>query len=194
MDHHFAEPKAYAAEWDSPERDAWQKPAEIVAALGLQSGETVAELGSGTGYLIESLRSAVGSTGKVVALDMQPAMIAYLQARAAKSQWTNVQARQTAADNPGLAPASVDAVVTLNTWHHVAERTAYARQVLAALKPGGRFVIVDFLAEPTEGHGPPLAMRLPAEKVIAELTAAGFAAKVADETMPRHYLTVATKP
>lgn len=193
LDHHFASPEAFASEWNDPARDEWQKPSEIVAALALSGGGAVADLGTGTGYLIEPLRAAVGAGGRVLALDVEPAMIAFLEVRGADEGWDNVEARLSAHDDPTLAPESVDAVVTLNTWHHVAERTAFAEKIRAGLTEGGRFVVVDFIPEPTEGHGPPLEMRLAPQVVADELEAAGFSAAVIEETLPRHYIVVGTR-
>jgi len=194
MDHQFTSPEAFASNWNDPSRDAWQKPQEIVAALGLTNGGRVADLGAGTGYLIEFLRSAVGSSGHVIALDVEPAMVTYLEERQSEAGWANVEARRSSHDDPKLSPGSVDAVVTLNTWHHVSERTEFARKIHAGLTEGGRFVIVDFITDPTEGQGPPMEMRLAPERVAAELEAAGFSATIIEETLPRHYIVVATRP
>ncbi len=194
MDHRFTSPEAFASEWNSAARNQWQKPEEIVAALGLSPGATAADLGAGTGYLIEFLRAAVGPEGRVLALDVEPAMIQFLDERKSDGGWDNVEVRQSAHDDPGLGSATVDAVVTLNTWHHIAGRTAFARKIHAGLSDdGGRFVVVDFIAEPTPGRGPPMEMRLAPDVVIAELEAAGFSATVAEETLPRHYIIVATR-
>ena len=193
MDHHFTSPEAFASKWDSPARDRWQKPGEIVASLGVRQGATVADLGAGTGYLIEFLRAAVGPDGRVLALDVEPAMIEFLQERKSNAGWDNVEVRRSAHDDPSLGSASVDAVVTLNTWHHVTGRTAFARRIHAGLTDGGRFVVVDFITEPTAGQGPPIEMRLAPEVVVAELEAAAFSAAVVEETLPRHYIVVATR-
>ncbi len=191
---HFADPSRFVASWNDAGRDAWQKPDEIVAALGIAPGATVVDLGAGTGYLLPPLSRAVGPAGAVVALDVEPAMITFLQDAATREGWTNVRTHLAAFDDPGLAPASVDAIVTLNVWHHIEGREAYAARVREALKPGGAFVIVDFLKEETEGFGPPLAMRLTAEQVLAELRAGGLVAELVPETMPRHYVVRGRRP
>ncbi len=188
------EPEAYVADWNDPGRDAWQKPEEIVAALALRPGDTVVDLGAGTGYLVPALAAAVGPAGSVVAADLEPAMLRFLEAAAAKAGWANVRTQLTTADDPGLAPASVRGVVALNVWHHIEGREAYAARVAAGLQPGGALVIVDFLPEVTEGSGPPLEMRLSAEQVVRELTAGGLVAQVVGETMPRHYVVRGVKP
>jgi predicted methyltransferase len=191
---HFSDPSQYVPAWNDPARDAWQKPEEIVAALRVSPGATVVDLGAGTGYLVPALSRAVGPTGAVVALDIEPAMLTFLQDAATRDGWTNVRTHAAAPDDPKLAPASVDAVVTLNTWHHIENRGAYAAKLLAAIKPGGSFVVVDFLKEQTDGFGPPLEMRLTAEDVAADLRAGGFEVEVVSETMPRHYVVRGRRP
>jgi predicted methyltransferase len=88
--------------------------------------------------------------------------------------------------DPELLPASMDAVLTLDTWHHVDDRETYAQNVLAGLKSGGRFVIVDYEVE--SEIGPPKSMRLSPQQAIKELEAAGFRGEVVKESMPRHYV------
>ncbi len=191
---HFADPKRYTASWNDPGRDAWQKPDEILAAAGLTPGARVVDLGAGTGYLLPPLSAAVGPAGEVLALDVEPAMLTFLDESIAKEGWKNVRTHRAAYDDPGLAPASVDAVVTLNVWHHVEGRPAYAKRVLQALKPGGRFVVVEFLKGPTEGFGPPLEMRISAEEVAADLRAGGFEVEILAESLPRHAIIRGVRP
>ncbi|MGF1507901.1 MAG: class I SAM-dependent methyltransferase [Myxococcota bacterium] len=193
MDHRFSSPETFAEEWNSPDRDVWQKPEAIVAALALEPGATVVDLGAGTGYLTERLRGEVGPKGRVLALDVEPAMVAFLEKRRSSAGWRNVEVRRSAHDDPKLAPRSVDAIVTLNTWHHIAARSSFGKKLHSALREGGRLVIVDFIPEPTEGRGPPIQMRLAPEAVVRELEAAGFSAEVIDEALPRHYMVVGTR-
>lgn len=192
--HGFHDPEAYVAAWNDPARDAWQKPEEIVAALGVAPGATVVDLGAGTGYLLPSLVATVGPEGRVTALDVEPAMLTFLDAAAAREGWTQVTTHAAAPDDPRLPPDAADAIVTLNVWHHIEDRPAYAARLLPALKPGGAFVVVDFLKEETDGFGPPLAMRLTAEEVMADLQAGGFEVELVPETMPRHYVVRGRRP
>ena len=121
-------------------------------------------------------------------------MLTFLGEAAKTEGWANVRLHLSAMDEPGLPPASVDSVVTLNVWHHIEGRPAYAAKVLQTIKPGGVFVIVDFLKEETEGFGPPMSMRLSADEVVAELVAGGFEAEIVPETMPRHYVVRGRRP
>ncbi|MFZ9888290.1 MAG: class I SAM-dependent methyltransferase [Myxococcota bacterium] len=191
---HFSDPSRYVASWNSPERDAWQHPEEIIANLGLAPGMHVVDLGAGTGYLVPKLSAAVGDEGRVTATDVEPAMVDYLREVQAREGWRNVEAMLTPTDDPRLVPESIDAIVTLNVWHHVDHRTTYAKKLYEALRPGGVFLVVDYLPEETEGGGPPLAMRLSAEAVMTELRDAGFVVEQPEEGMPRHYLVRGKKP
>lgn len=189
--HAFADPTDRAKKWNDPGRDEWQRPEEIIAALALKPGATVADVGAGTGYMVAHLSRAVGTGGTVIAVDAEPAMVEYLAKRSADLGPARIVPRKVGPDDPELPPASVDAVLTLDTWHHVQGREAYARKVYEGLKRGGRFVVVDY--EVGAEVGPPKAMRLEPGQVTKQLEAAGFRAEVVRESMPRHYLVVGHK-
>lgn len=190
--HRFVKPERHARRWNADSRDAWQKPEQIVAQMALEPGQVAADLGAGTGYLLGHLSEAVGPKGQVIALDAEEAMIEYLEGKR-DELGENVQARKVPWDDPGLEPDSVDALVTLNTWHHVRERVAYAEKIRRGLKPGGRFVVVEFTKD--SPNGPPKRMRLTAAQVKKELVAAGFQARVVkDEELPRHHIVVGVRP
>jgi len=110
--------------------------------------------------------------------------------RVAKAGWTNVEARRVPTDDPKLKAKSVDRILFVNTWHHVAQRDAYARALARALKEGGQLMIVDFTL--TTDKGPPKKHRLASGAVIKELTAAGFVARVLPSTLPDQYMVVAS--
>jgi SAM-dependent methyltransferase len=190
--HTFEDPARYVAQWEGPERDAWQQPAGLVAALGITPGMAVADLGTGTGYLLPHLVAAAGP-GSVYAVDIEPAMVAWVQARAASTGWTTVTPVLGSAQSTGLPPASLDRAVMINVWHHIEDPVAYGRSVKEALKPGGEFAVVETRLDAPEGDGPPMAMRLSPEAVIAALQSAGLQARRSDWTNPRQYMIIATR-
>lgn len=187
--HRFDKAEDWVKEFDNPERDAWQKPTEVVAAMGIAPGMIVADIGAGTGYFEPHLAKATGPTGKVLALDIEPDMVRYLGERAAKEKLANVTPLLVPPGDTGLAAGSVDRILIADTWHHIPERAAYAQKLKAALKPGGLVIIVDFTLEATKG--PPKEHRLAPDKVIAELDAGGLAGKTVDESLPEQYIVVA---
>jgi ubiquinone/menaquinone biosynthesis C-methylase UbiE len=191
LGHRFEHADQWTAQFDDPKRDAWQKPDEVVAVLELKPGMTVADIGAGTGYFEARLSKAVGDSGKVVAVDLEADMVRYLRERAAREKTPNVEARQSTTDDPSLVPASVDRILIVDTWHHIAEREAYAKKLAAALKPGGAVFVVDFTQETDKG--PPKEHRVTLEQVKRELEAGGLNASVVEESLPDQFIVRAAK-
>ncbi len=189
--HAFTNPVELAKKWNDPKRDKWQHPEEIIAALAPKPGATVADLGAGTGYMTAHLSKPVGKGGTVIAIDVEAAMIDFLAKRGSELGPAKIELRKVSADNPALQAASVDGVLTLDTWHHINHREAYAKKIYEALKQGGRFVLVE--TEINAEAGPPKAMRLEPEQVMKQLKSAGFRVETVRESMPRHYMIVAYK-
>jgi ubiquinone/menaquinone biosynthesis C-methylase UbiE len=187
--HRFEKADEWAPRFDNPERDAWQRPDLVVKHMSLSEGMVVADVGAGTGYFLPHLSRAVGTSGKVLGLDIEPDMVRYMTERARREGLANVEARVVQTDDPTLAPASVDRVLIVDTWHHIGERTAYARKLAAGLKPAGEVYIVDFTMETR--RGPPPAHRLTSASVIAELEAAGLTAELVAADLPDQYIVVA---
>jgi SAM-dependent methyltransferase len=152
----------------------------------------VADLGAGTGYFLPHLSRAVGPKGKVLGLDIEPDMVRYMNERAAREGLANVEARVVPGDGPGLAPASVDRVMIVDTWHHIPERVAYAQKLRAALAPGGAVYVVDFKKEAK--HGPPPSHRLAPEDVMKELAAAGLSVEKVDVALPEQWVVAGKAP
>ena len=191
MEHRFEHADEWAPKFDDPARDAWQEPDKVVAALDLTPGMTVADIGAGTGYFEARLSKAVGSTGKVIAIDIEADMVRYMRERAARENTPNVEARQGAADDPKLAPASADRILIVDTWHHIGEREVYSKKLAAALKPGGAVFVVDFTHETDKG--PPVEMRIPPEQVQQELASAGLTTSVVAVGLPDQFVIKAAR-
>ena len=190
--HHFDNPEKYAKNWNSAERAEWQKPDEVIALMAITPGSAVADLGAGTGYFVSYLSAATGPTGKVHALDLEPTMLAWIADHAKKDGLTNVETHQVTFDSTGFEANTLDRLLTVNTWHHIENREAYAKHLFSVIKPGGKVVVVDFTKDAPEG--PPAAMRLEPQVIIDELKAGGFSAELVTETLPRQYIVVGTKP
>jgi ubiquinone/menaquinone biosynthesis C-methylase UbiE len=178
--HHPHHDHDWRARLDDPHRDEWQRPAEIIAAMQIIPGMTVADVGAGTGYFVPHLISAVGATGRVLALDADPQLLAHLRHRFAGA---NVEVSGTP-----LTDASVDRALIVDVWHHLEDRVAYAKKLRRALKPGGRVCIVD--AHHDAPEGPPAELRLSAKTVLAELNSSGFDANVVLR-LPKQFVVLA---
>jgi cyclopropane fatty-acyl-phospholipid synthase-like methyltransferase len=189
--HGFDNPKERAEEWNDPERDDWQKPGQVLDVMGVDKGQTVVDLGTGTGYFLPHLSKAVGAEGKVLALDVSETMLEYVgETIRPKLAHDHLETRRVERDDPGLASNSVDRILTVNTWHHVKNRVDYAKKIADALKPNGRFVDVDYTMEAEQG--PPKEMKLTPEEVEKELERAGLEAQIVEESLPKQYIVVAT--
>ena len=110
--HAFTDPAEREKKWNDPERDKWQHPKKIVAALAPKLGETVAESGAGTGYMVAPLSKAVGNGGTVIAIDAEAAMVEYLAKRSDDLGPAKIVPRMVVPDDPELQTASVDGVLT----------------------------------------------------------------------------------
>lgn len=189
--HRFQNADEWAKKFDDPARDAWQKPQEVVALMQIAPGMTVADIGAGTGYFVPYLSRAVGASGAVLALDVEPDMVRYLGDRAKREQLANVRPALVTMDDPKLPSRGLDRVLAVDVWHHIPGREAYAAKLVEAVKSGGKVFVVDFTM--TAKHGPPVRHRLPPEAIAKDLSAAGFAAEIVSSTLPDQYVVVGTR-
>lgn len=188
----FSDASSFSASFDNPARDAWQQPEAVIDLMKIEPASTVVDLGAGTGYFVPRLSQRVGAQGKVLALDVEPQMIEFLNRRVLEQKLANVEPRLVQPNDPGLSPASVSRILIVNTWHHIGERPSYARKLAAALAPRGEVWIVDFTLD--ADRGPPPEYRLPAEQVVRELEQGGLHAQVVEpEPLPKQYIVRATR-
>jgi SAM-dependent methyltransferase len=184
--HRFDDAAEWAERFDDPARDAWQKPAEVIAALALPPDAVVADLGAGTGYFSVRLARVV-PRGRVLAVDIEPAMVEWVEERARRDGLDNVDGVLARPDDARL-PVDVDLVVVVDTYHHIEDRTAYFARLARRLRPGGRIAIVDF--EPESERGPPAEHKLAPAVVIEELRAAGLTLVASHAFLPDQYFLV----
>jgi ubiquinone/menaquinone biosynthesis C-methylase UbiE len=171
--------------FEDPERDAWQKPGEVVKALELKAGDVVADIGAGTGYFTRLFAVAVSPTGKALGLDIEPSMVKYMNDDAKKLDLKNYEARVVKTDDPELPARSVDVVFLCNTYHHIENRVEYFENVSESLKTGGRVVVVDFYKN--TDFGPPRDHKLAKEVVLEEMKKAGYHLKKELKILPQQY-------
>ena len=168
--HSFANAEKWSAEFDDPARDQWQKPHEIITALALCPTDLVADIGAGTGYL--SVRLARHLTaGTVYAVDAEKDMVQHLTDRAKASGIANLHPILADTTSANL-PEKVDISVLLDVYHHISNRPDYFKRLADSLKPDGRVAIIDF--RPDSPVGAPKEMRISADQIKAEITAAGY--------------------
>ena len=137
-----------SAYWlERPERVAEEQPDQLVTQLKLRRGETVADIGAGTGYLSRRLAQAVGPAGKVLAVDVQPEMIALLKDLSIRSGLTNIVPVLGDVIDPQLPTASADLALLVDVYHEFDYPYEMMQGICRAVKPGGRVVFVEYRAE-----------------------------------------------
>jgi precorrin-6B methylase 2 len=136
-----------AAWLEREERDREERTDLLLAALALQPGMVVADIGAGTGYLSRRMAPVVMPGGKVWAVDVQPQMIELLQASVKRSGLSQIEARLGAVDDVRLPAGSVDLAIMVDVYHELAYPYEVMASVMKALKPGGRVVFVEYKAE-----------------------------------------------
>ncbi len=184
-----SDPKAYIAMLEDPERDAYQKPEEVIRALEIEPGEVIADIGAGSGYFAFRLAAATGVEGRVFAVDISPDMILHMNRRIRDHGVSNVTTMLADPDDPLLPSGSVDRFFICDTWHHIQERPAYLSRIRAALKPGGQLVIIDFHKRELP-FGPPMEMKIDRRDLIAEMKEDGFEPSREFEFLPYQYFVV----
>jgi predicted methyltransferase len=184
--HSFGGAEHWAKVFDDPERDAWQKPHEVIQALALKPDAVIADIGSGTGYF--SVRFAnMTPKGRVYGVDTEPDMVKYLADRAKREGLKNVMAVAGAPNDPRL-PEKADLIILVDVYHHVGDRERYFRQLQKSLKPGGRIAVIDFRMD--SPVGPPQSARIAPERVKDELKRAGYALAQEHAFLPNQYFLV----
>jgi arsenite methyltransferase len=193
-DHHqmhglHRDPKAYIGALEDPKRDAYQKPHEVIHALGLKSGEVIADIGAGSGYFTFHLARHVGEKGKVYAVDVSSDMILHVNRRIRELKTSNVVSILADPDDPLLPDQSVNRVFFCNVWHHIENQTKYLSLMKKMLKPGGEVIMIDFHKKETP-VGPPLKTRIAREDLIKQMENNGFRLSKEHTFLPYQYFFV----
>lgn len=136
-----------AAWLERPTREKEEDPAKLYKALGLKDGLVVADIGAGSGYHTFRMAKQVGPTGRVLAVDVQPQMLAIIKQRAKKEGAKNVEPVKGTQTDPKLPEKSVDLILMVDVYHEFAQPYEMTKKLVAALKPGGRLVFVEFRLE-----------------------------------------------
>jgi predicted methyltransferase len=175
---------------EGPDRDAWQKPDEIMDALGIADGASVADIGAGAGWFTIRLARRVGPNGRVFAQDVQRQPLEAVRRRVAREGLLNVETRLGSDSDPNLPLRSLDAVLVVDVYPEVEDRVTFLRNTAAALKAGGRIGIVNYKpGRGGPGPAPDEGVRVESAAVERDAQAAGLRV-VTNQTLPYQYLLV----
>jgi predicted methyltransferase len=125
------------------ERDRWQRPDEVMDALGVKPGSVVADVGCGRGYFTMKLAARVGPTGKVYAEDIRDDVLADVRRDAEKQGFNQVITVLGAEGDPHLPAGALDVVLTVDSYHEWVDYDSMLDHLHAALKPDGLFGLID---------------------------------------------------
>lgn len=174
---------------EAPDRDEWQKPHQILDALGIAEASVVADVGAGSGWFTVRLARRVGPNGKVFAQDVQQEMLAAITRRVQREGLSNVVPRLGRGSDPQLDARSLDAVLVVDVIHEIEDRVTLFRNLGRALKPGGLIGIVDFKPG-AAGPGPDAEERVAAETIEEEAARAGLVLRRRETFLPFQYFLI----
>ncbi len=153
-------------------RTEWQNPQLVLSTLGDLSGKIVADIGAGSGYF--ALKMAQ-TAEKVIALDIDPKALEYIDEQIEiVGDWAQkIETRLTPSETPNLEQEEVDAVLIVNTYFYLPDRSEYLNSILGSLKENGKLVVVDYKIGNTP-VGPSDDFKVKPEEIESEIRAAGF--------------------
>lgn len=187
--------EAFAERFEVESREVFARRHAIVAACQIEPGQTVADIGAGTGLFTRLFSDAVGKAGRVVAVDISQKFLDRIQADSRERNQSNVETLLAATDSARLPADSVDLAFICDTYHHFEFPQKTMASLHRALKPGGRVVLIDFHRIPGTSSDWVLGhVRAGQEVFEAEITQAGFR-KVREETdlLQENYFVVFEK-
>jgi ubiquinone/menaquinone biosynthesis C-methylase UbiE len=179
-------------ELEAPDRDEWQRPVEIMDALGVAEGSVVADLGAGSGWFTIRLAGRVGSHGHVYAEDIQSPMIQAIKVRVDRLGLNKVVTPVLGTATDSRLPVPVDAVLIVDAYHEMEQPVVLLRNVATHLKPNGRVGMVQANKE-GGGPGPAMEERVDPEVIIRDAKAAGLVLRSRENFLKYQYMLVFEK-
>lgn len=158
---------------EAPDRDLWQRPDQVMDAMGIADASVVADIGAGSGWFTIRLARRVGPQGLVYAEDVQLEMITAITRRVQREGLTNVKPVVGQNSDPHLPARSFDAILIVDAYHEVEDRVTMLANLARALKPQGRIGVVDFKLDGT-GPGPSIEERVSPDVVVKDAAKAGL--------------------
>ncbi len=153
---------------DEDSRDKAGEAVNVLRILDIHAGQTIADIGAGSGYYTMRVSPVVGPRGLVIAQDIVPRYLNRLKLRTQRAGLRNVRFVRGTPSDPRLPRASIDVALLIHMYHEIAHPYALIYKLRASLKPDGRVAIVD-LDRPSGEHGMPKGL------LVCEVRAMGFA-------------------
>ena len=182
-----------AANWlERPTREREERTSMLVELLGIEEDSRVADIGAGTGYFTFPIAKKA-SNGVVHAIDIQPEMLEFIEARKRVEKIANIRPVLGAIDDVRLEPDSIDLAFAVDAYHEFSHPWEMLVSIRQALRPGGRLILVEFRLEDPEVPIKRLH-KMSEAQARRELEAAGFEWVRTDSSLPRQHVLIFRKP
>ncbi len=175
---------------ENESRDDWQKPVQVIEALQIEAGSTIADIGTGSGYFVPFLSKAVGPDGRLFAVDIQQEMLAFVERKVGEIGLINVTTVLSQENDTRLEAGTVDLALLVDVYHELRSPKALLSNIRSVLKPDGRLAVVDFFSNKDVPVGPTRRYRVPRQRLIAEAEASGFKLVEEHSFLPYQYFLV----
>ena len=161
---------------EAPKRIQDMQPERVLDVLGVVQGDTVADVGAGTGFFSFPMAGRVGAGGKVYAVEIEDALLDFIREKIAAQGVANIIPTKSSESSPNLPPGCCDKILVANTYIYFDQPVAFMKNLLPALQPGGRVAIIEVDTEQADSAKRPLLRTRgrSAGEVIIEMKSAGF--------------------
>lgn len=183
-----------AAYMDDPRRTEWQKADLVIEYLLIKAGETVADIGAGTGFFSTRFAKKVGQTGLVYASDVDETMVRQIEKRAKKEGLDNLRAIHAKVDDPLIPRLAANIIFICDTYLFIDNRVQYLTRLKESLKNNGRVAIISFNKSAEISGAPPQQRMISKNQVIKEALAAGYVLEADYFFLPYQDFLVFRKP
>ncbi len=177
---------------ERPDRETEEFPNRVIQALELKSTDVIADIGAGTGYFSFRFSPHV-SEGLVLAVDIQQDMLDIIKGRQTTRGIENIAPILGTITDPNLPADSVDLAIIISSYHEFSNPREMMENIVAALRPGGRFVLVEYRGEDPTVHVPPLR-RMTQDQAIKEMRLVGLRWKETKDFLPQQHFMIFEKP
>lgn len=182
-----------AAGWlNRPGRIAEEMPDEVVENMNLAADDVVADIGAGSGYFSFRIAKKVPE-GKVLAVDIQPEMLALIEEQKAEDGVTNIEGVMGQIDDPNLPANSINAAIMVDAYHEFSHPFEMINGINEALKPGGRIFLLEYRGEDASVPIRPLH-KMTEEQVVKEMSVFGLEWTDTLDFLPWQHMMIFTKP
>jgi len=184
---------AAGADWLTREdRAKYEQPDKVLDALNIREGMTIADVGAGVGYFSLRLAKRVGSTGRVLAVDVQPAMLNLLKKNAEREELHNIDLILGTSTNPHLPENSVNLALLMDVYHEFEYPEEMIREIRISLKDDGRLVLVEYRGEDPQVPIKP-EHKMTVSQVLYEIEPMGFRLEKNLEFLPWQHILIFIK-